>query len=231
MKRIVCVPRLAAALFMTTALLTVGGPAVAEDSAAARGPEVGVSLDGVHYEAGITQPLFDPKLRWVPGDERSSRFWVRNQAVDPGDLTIDLLTQNRQDLFDSSYLSISARAGVGPWHTVTAGTPMRLIRTTDFPAKAEVPVTVLVAVAAEAPNTTMVLATDLDFRITLTDARATGPNVTDGPGGLLPSTGAAASWWVVPLGLLLLLAGTFLLGRRHRFDPPLVDPYVSGESR
>jgi len=217
-------------------VLSVAGPAAADDGSDAQRQQVGLSLDGVHYQHDIDQPLFDPALRWVPGDVRRSSFWVRNQAVEPGDLTIDVLALGRKPLLDSRYLSISARTGDGPWQTMGSDKSMHLLTQKNVPANSAVPVTVQVALAPEATNGTMLLATDLDFGVTLTDARATaagGGSVDhpDGPGGLLPDTGSSASWWALPLALLLLLVGVLVLSRRRPADLLDPGPHVTGETR
>ena len=227
------------ALVLAALLVTAGAPAAAGNDGDSARQAVGLSVDGVDYQTGLDQPLFDPTVRWVPGDVRGSTFWVRNQAAESGDLTMDLLVPGRGNLFVSGHLSVTARAGDGPWHTVTHGESMRLLTHKDFPAEAEALVTVRVALAPEAANGTMVLATDLDFRVTLTDARATapgtGPDGADGggPGGLLPGTGLSASWWaVVRLGLLLLMAGLFLLFLSRSLDQSSTgNPHSTGETR
>jgi LPXTG-motif cell wall-anchored protein len=219
---------------LVVALLTlVVGAAPTADAADATdgGPrqEVGVSVDGTTYQQSLGLPLFDPSLSWVPGDVRSSRFWVRNQADGPGDLTIDLVPRDRTGLFRSSHLAVAARAGTGPWMAVRAGEPLRLLAEQDVPTLAEVPVMIRVALSPEAPNGTMVLGTDFDLGVTIADARASGADgETDGPGGLLPGTGSTSSRWVLPLGLILLAAGVLLLARRET-DRPLTGPPLSGD--
>jgi hypothetical protein len=206
---------------VTALLLSTPGPASAGDPASQR-TDVGLSVDGVHYQGDLDGPLFDPLARWVPGEVRRSSFWVRNQASGPGDLTVDLLARSPRTLIDSGYLSIAARAGDGPWRAVETGGAMRLFTTRDLPSKAELPVTVRITLSPDAHNGTMVLATALDLRVTLTDARASGnaggPGGSDGPegpGGLLPGTGSPTSWWLLPLGLLLVAGGASQLARRR----------------
>lgn len=215
--------------------VAIASPASADDRAGAAHREVGLSADGTHYADALDRPLFDPQVRWVPGDERRSTFWVRNQAGSAGDLTVDLTARSRSTLFDSGYLRIAARAGHGPWHVVSGGESLRLLTRQDLPAKAEVPVTLRVTLAPGAPNGTMVLATDLDLRVTLSDVRATGgaagPGSGHGPHGFLPSTGSSASWWLVPVGLLLLLSGVLLLTRRRSLHPATLPAQPSGEPR
>ena len=221
-----------AALTAAVATLVLVSPASADDTAGkGTRQDVGVSLDGTHYEESLDAPLFDPRVRWVPGDVRTTDIWVRNQADEAGDLTIDLVPQARQNLFDSGHLTVSARAGTGPWMTVREGEPLRLLARKDVPSRAEVPVTVRVTLAPEAPNGTMVLATDFDLEVTLVDARASGSDGDhDGPGGLLPATGSPTSWWVLPLGLLLLAGGALMLARRES-SRLLATPHLSGEHR
>lgn len=223
---------LRAALTAAAIVLVLVPPASADDTVVkGTRQDVGVSLDGTRYQASLDAPLFDPQVRWVPGDVRTTGFWVRNQADEAGDLTIDLVPRARKSLFATGDLSVSARAATGPWLTVREGEPLRLLARKDVPSQAEVPVSIRVALAPEAPNGTMVLATDFDLKVTLVDARASGSHGdNDGPGGLLPDTGSPTSWWVVPLGLVLLTGGVLLLARRESARLPTT-PYLSGEHR
>lgn len=55
---------------------------------AASGGQLGLSIDGRTWTRNLTRPLFDPTIRWVPGDVRTASFWARNQSSDPGRLSI-----------------------------------------------------------------------------------------------------------------------------------------------
>lgn len=217
---------------LATLVLAAAGPAAADGSVRGGQPNIGLSRDGIHFRADLELSLFDSPSRWVPGDVRSSSFWVRNQAGEPGDLTIDLVSDRSGELFDSGFLDVAARTGDGPWRSVRSGESMRLVSQRGVPAEAAVPVSVRVTLDPEADDATMDLAAELDFDVTMTDSRASAAGGGDhGPGGLLPDTGAATGRWVLPLGLVLLLAGGVALrshapastrptGRPHEGDRP-----------
>lgn len=190
-----------------------------------------VSLDGTTWTDSIVSPLFDPEVRWVPGDVRTSIFYVRNNKAEAGDLSLVLERPLRDALLETSFLTIAARAGDGPWTEVSTGGRQELIDSEKTAAGDEVAVELRASFAADALNTTMVLPTDLDLRLTLTqagivaDATSTdgdgnptavgGSNASSGPdAGSLPDTGSPLRPWVLPLALLLLGAGAVLVARR-----------------
>lgn len=198
--------------------------------------ELGLSYDGTTWHESLSRPLFDPDVRWVPGDVRTARFFVRNQSDDAGTMTLDVARVRRTALVDSGYLRISARSGHDPWTSLEDGDVSTLIDDVLVSAGRPVPVEVRVAMGSQAPNGTMVLATDLDFRVALRDAEvvsgvsenADGTDGTDGTGGtggtLLPDTGAPFPPWLPVLGFGLLGAGTWLVVRRRRDDETTTDP-------
>lgn len=213
---------LALLAFLTCSTVLYPHPAAAEDN-------LGLSLDGVHWHAGLAEPLFDPAVRWVPGDVRTSRFLVRNDAADPADLALDLLRRSDDALIETGWLRVSARAGSGSWTTIAASGTHRLVDEDRIAAGSVVPLQVRVALAPSAPNGTQVLGSDLDLRVTLTDSRANAHNGDNGDNGegpdqALPDTGLALPWWEVPLGLLLVLGGLLLLAARRRNTEPTDSP-------
>lgn len=176
---------------------------------------IGLSPDGVHWSGSLARPLFDPAVRWVPGDVRTARFWVRNQHPDAGDLTVDLERVRRAELLDSGWLDVSARAGAAPWTAVHDGGGLaELLDADDLASGDPVRVEVRVRMGRDAPNGTMVLSTDLDLRVTIVDADAVAPAV-----GALPDTGTAVPPWLPPLALGLVATGGWLVLRRRRDEP------------
>lgn len=144
-------------------LLATASPAYADD-------ELGFSSDGSVWVESLTGPLFDPGVRWVPGDVRTASFFVRNQAVERGDLRVDVERTVRDDLLETSYLEISARADGQTWSSVTGVGSQELLAADDLQSGRPVKVEVRVTLDDDAPNETMVLGTDLDFRVTLTQS-------------------------------------------------------------
>ncbi|MEO9325169.1 LPXTG cell wall anchor domain-containing protein [Nocardioides sp. C4-1] len=196
---------------------------------------LGVSRDGIHWSDDVDRPLFDPQVRWVPGDVRTATFWVRNQRSDRGHLTIDLLRTRRDSLIETGWLHVSARTGDGSWTTVS-DTGTHRLDTSDLEPGVPLPVEVRVGLDWAAPNGTMVLGTDLDLRATLVDADVVSPGggtgngdgdggvdgtgASGGPGGggLLPGTGSVVPPWLPPLAVLLIGTGGYLVVRRRRED-------------
>lgn len=195
--------------------------------------ELGLSYDGQQWSGALKRPLFDPQVRWVPGDVRTARFYVRNQADSWGDLTISVEDVRRDVLTETGRLDIAARVGTGTWTEISAPGTHLLADTDDVPSGTVVPVDVRVALEDVAPNSTMVLGSDLDFSVTLTDSRAGGHtgNGGDGDGDHggsidLPGTGAGFSATELALGLLLLTGGALLMARRRRTEPDPAFPLV-----
>ena len=194
--------RVALAAAVTTAVL-LSTPAVADDETAGERPrdQVGVSLDGVHYGEVLHRPLFGADVHWTPGDVRTSRFFVR-QGDDQA-LVIDVLPGDVEELFDDGLLTVAARADGGEWQEVAYDETLRLAPS-DLPDERKVPVSVRVGLADDAPRSTSVRGTDFEVEVGLGDL------VTPGAVG----AGERATWWVVPLGLLLLSGGAVLYVRR-----------------
>jgi hypothetical protein len=206
-----------------------------------------VSLDGSTWTESINRSLFDPEVRWVPGDVRDARFFVRNAKPEQGDLRVVLQRVKREALLDTGFLTVAARVGAGPWVEIEMGGRHELIDSADVASGAEVPVELRASLSPDAPNRTMVLATDLDLQLTLTQAGVVddatsgdpdGPNGSGGNGdpdnpstpdvptgvdaggdaGDRPFTDRSLGPWPLPLALLLLGAGAVLVARRTNQD-------------
>lgn len=107
-----------------TAALTgvVGVLAVALPAAPAHAEgEIGLSRDGRSWSDDLPGPLFDPALRWVPGDARTASFLVRNQGPSAGDLTASVRADDASGLLASPDFALEARVDDGPWVEVADG--------------------------------------------------------------------------------------------------------------
>ena len=180
------------ALFVALTSLALGlaaSPSQADDAAQPDRNALQVSLDGVTWTESIRQPLFDPAVRWVPGDIRTARFFVRNAKPESGDLRVVLERPTRDALLDTGFLSVAARAGDGPWTEIESGGRHELIDGAAVESLEEEIVFLRASLAADAPNGTMVLATDLDLTLTLTqegivdDATSEDDDENDGGNG------------------------------------------------
>lgn len=151
-----------------TVLLLAGAASAAEP-----GHELGLSADAVHWGDRLDAPLFAPTLSWVPGDERTAVFYVRNQSDEPADLTVAVtrtVPASGGDLGATGFLRVGARVGTAPWTDTVRGGTVDLAQRLDLGAGRVVPVTVRVALDAAAPNDTRVEADRLAFDLTLVPA-------------------------------------------------------------
>jgi hypothetical protein len=186
----------AAAVIAVLAPFAMAGAAAAD--------ELQVSSDGVHFSDSLKGPLFDPDLRWVPGDTRARVFSVRNATHDPGRLRMNVLADTGA-LADSGAVVVTVTGAGGTWvkgsaHARQAPVPLG-------PGRAA-RITVRVDFLPSATNTTQ--SRELSFRIRLTLDEVARPG-SHGSGGL-PSTGAPAGLLgLAALGLTLLALGSALL--------------------
>jgi hypothetical protein len=213
------VATLGAAFVLTVALAS---PAAADD-------ELSVSNDGVAYARDLTAPLFDPGLRWVPGDVESSTFYVKNNDDFGARLDLDLLGDHIGDLLDSGDLHVTATAGTGFSGIASDGSVTRILDGASVPGGAVVPVTVTVSFDEDSPNATQLRSTDIRLRITLTqtefpngddedsDDDNDDDNGTDDgeedDNGVLPDTGTGLSAWMLVLGGLTVGLGAAIARR------------------
>ncbi|VXB39964.1 hypothetical protein [Aeromicrobium sp. 9AM] len=177
-------------------------------SPAAADTEIGLSVDGATWAPTLTAPLFDPDLRWVPGDTRSATFYVRNQSDDVATLSVDVLGTALHTLLDTGDLRISARGDGIDWRATSRPGTHRLVSDVAVPAGASTPIDVTVALAPGSSNESMRRQLDLRFRLSLTQRSAVGPD-----GGGLPDTGAPGAWDLV-LGIALVAGGIIATSRR-----------------
>lgn len=188
-------------LLMTLLLMGPAMPVSAD-------PELGLSVDGVAWTSDLTAPLFDPDIRWVPGDTRTATFHVRNGSGDPAVLSVDVLGAQTHTLLETGDLTISAKGGGGPWRDVSTPGTHRLVSDVTIQSGAGTLVEVAAAFSTAADNQSMRRELDLRFRIRLTQGAAvSGPGAED-----LPGTGGPPAW-VLLLGLTLTAAGILRLSR------------------
>ncbi|WP_254052321.1 LPXTG cell wall anchor domain-containing protein [Aeromicrobium sp. A1-2] len=173
---------------------------------------IGLSRDGVTFAPTLSSTLFDPDLRWVPGDSRTATFYVRNQADEPATLSVDVVGTHIDSLLETGYLTISVRGGGGRWRETSATGTHRLVSEIGVGTGDSARIDVSVAFAPEATNPSQTQNLALAFRILLSqDVEAA---VAPDRDGLLPDTGAPASWSFI-IGLTLVGAGTILVHKRR----------------
>jgi LPXTG-motif cell wall-anchored protein len=205
------------------ATLTIAGPAA---TAYADQP-VGVSRDGVAWTPALSAPLFDPGVLWVPGDVQSATFYVRNQATDAGKVWMSVEARDDDQLLAHEDIKISVRRDGGAWADLRADAASHPVRHSLLRSGSVTQIDVRAVLERASPNRSQQSALALRFTVGLTEAvgSVSGPHDGNGPGGLLPDTGGV-TFWVLALGVLLLLSGfgTVLVGARRRDDDEEIGP-------
>lgn len=204
-------------------------------TAAQAADELGLSADGVSWGPTLDGPLFDPDFRWIPGDQKFTSFWLRNQSATPALLDIDVMGTDTDALLRTGDLEVAVRVGDGPWVTTRQSGRQSLAAAVPVDTGQERQVTVSVQLDAAATNTSQVQRWDLRFEARLTedtsvlgDEQDTDPSDDDDDdesasgregSGWLPGTGGQA-WWLLPAGAGLVGLGAALVKRRRaeRFD-------------
>ena len=192
-------------------VLTTAGSARADDA-------VGLSLDGHQWSSSLTQPLFDPAFRWVPGDTETRSLWVRNQGPTGASMQIALQAPPANPLLAGDDLKIDARAQDGAWLALpTDGSTQTLVDRTL--AKGDrVRLDLRVAFVPGSTNQTQLRELPLKFVVQLTQARpgGGGPGGDAGGGGDLPDTGNTVQPWQLWLAGALIGGGLVLVVRRRK---------------
>lgn len=205
--------RLHAALSATTIAVALVLAAAAPARAAG---EIGLSADGVTWGATLPQPLFDAAIRWVPGDVRTERFYVRNQTADGVRMDVDVVASHVEELVTTGDLSIDVRIAGGEWAPTTVTGTQRL-SSESVPAGGSYPVDVRVRFLAESTNVSQTLPLDLRLRVTLTETIPGGGGSNGGgstPG--LPVTGGSLDLGAAVVGAVAVGLGIVLAARRRR---------------
>lgn len=207
---------LAAALWLLAAV--VAAPARAAD-------DVGLSPDGAVWYDELHRPLFDPALRWVPGDAEVASFYVRNDGPSAALLTIEVRGVDGEDLMAADDVEVAARVADGGWAAIENRTPSRRLTDRAIAEGGQIRVDVRVRFSWDASNDTMLGRLPIDFEVRLVEDHPAGgadreDGADGGPGGWLPDTGSAVSWIVVWLGATLVGCGLALVAaaRRRRTD-------------
>jgi hypothetical protein len=182
-------------------------PALAE-TGPGPGSALVVSSDGASWSTDLASPLFDPAVLWVPGDSRTSTFYVQNRGATPASLRMQVRTAGG-DLVAAGDVQVSARVGDDAWHRVRAagdGVLNALAIGTDQSRRVDV----RAVFRRGSRNASQSAGVVLRFVVDLGQAVA-GPSGPDS----LPATGAPRLGLPVLLGCLLVGSGTALVRRRR----------------
>lgn len=198
------------ALLLTLVVGAVGAPAGAASQ------PVRLSTDGRVWAPDLTAPLFDPSVRWVPGDVRTATFWVRNAGPSRGSLTITANVHDDALLADGA-ISLRMRADGGAWKAVGPGTAASLGRLARG-ARARIEIVASFGWPSGNDTQRKLLRFDLDVRLSGASAPATTTEPANDHHGssFLPNTGNPVAWWICLLAALSLGGGTALVVRSKR---------------
>lgn len=202
------------ALLLTLVVGAVGAPAGAASQ------PVQLSTDGRVWTPDLTTPLFDPSVRWVPGDVRTATFWVRNAGPSLGALTITANVHDDDALLAGGAILLRMRAAGGAWTTVRPGTAASL-GSLARGARSRIEMTASFAWPSGSDTQRKLLRFGLDVRLSGASTSVThGTNqepAEDHHGsGLLPNTGNPVTWRLCLLAALSLGGGTGLVVRSKR---------------
>lgn len=191
-------------------LLLVAAPAHAAD-------EIGLSPDGITWASALSQPLFDPDFRWVPGDSETATFYVRNQGPTSAFMTIEARSADTDLLLSNEDIALRARVGGGDWVDLDNGVPTSSLTAQSIGQGEAVRVDVNAIFDPASTNQSQYKELALAFTVTLFDSLEGGGDDDGddgGTGGLLPGTGAEVSVWLLLAAGLMLMVGAALVRRR-----------------
>ena len=203
-------------VLVSIAVAIGAGPASAAD-------EVGLSLDGQTWTDELRRPLFDPALRWVPGDTEQRSFWVRNQGPSRASMRIRVETKDPGGLLRRDDIRIDARVSGGSWTPLPDAGGAQPLTDQTLAMGDRVRVDLRVAFVAESTNPSELRELPLRFVVRLTQAGPGGGKDDDDNSGFLPDTGAAVERWLLWVAAGLIGSGlALLLARRRREEQPWV---------
>ncbi|MCD9153087.1 hypothetical protein [Aeromicrobium duanguangcaii] len=111
---------------LVSAVVAAAGLVLAGIAPATAAGEIGVSRDGEHWSEALTERLFDPNARWVPGDVQTASFYVRNQGSSNARLVLTVRSGDRDELWSRGHVELRARTqgeSQGQWVTLSNGRP------------------------------------------------------------------------------------------------------------
>lgn len=196
---------------------------VSEPGPAGAREEVGLSADGITFAPTLSAPIFDPSLRWVPGDDETASFYVRNQGPSRAFMTIEVRSGDTDKLLSNDDISLRARAAGGAWVTLVNGASSDKLTQHGLARGGVDRVDLNVRFDPRSTNQSQVKGLGLTVDVTLSDARLGGGHEAgddddaDGSrneGGLLPDSGSPfAAWQLIGAGAMIVV-GARLARRR-----------------
>lgn len=166
---------------MRTPLALLAAAAVVGLTAApaAAAQEIGLSRDGVTFAEQLPGPIFEPSTLWVPGDERSATFFVRNQGVSAADLTILVTEGDDGGLISSGDADLSAVAPGSVEQTPASEAADGVVLERRLAKGESVPVTLTLSYDEAADNETQDLMDGIGVNVRLAGDETAGGGVVD----------------------------------------------------
>ncbi len=190
-------------------------------SSAHAADELGISRDGRTWSNQLERSLFDSGLRWVPGDVRTSEFYVRNQAAVLGTLTISVESRDPDLLLRNGEMLIETRVGSRNWVALEHTANAYRMNQSSLAAGGTQKLRVRASFDRDSTNSTQRDHAEFRFTVTLADAGVgSGGDDPNGSGDHgLPDTGAPA-WigWLLVVAGVAIGSGLALLKRGKRED-------------
>ncbi|NYG56106.1 hypothetical protein [Nocardioides perillae] len=180
-------PRRPLARVVAAGCLALAGAAGAVATAGAAGAQeldgvLELSTDRVTWAESLDAPLFDPAVRWVPGDRRTTGFWLRHRGPTGADVDVDVVGRGLTALYDTGTLLLEGRSAGGAWLDLSDARTS-LLNARELPAGRPVRVELRATLLGSAPNATMVLATDVDLLVRVGDSVFSEDVSVPGDGG------------------------------------------------
>lgn len=176
--------------------------------------EIGLSRDGVTWVDELSVPLFEPERRWVPGDDETRSFWIRNKGPSGAEMTVEAWSSSGDTVLAAD-VALSARVDGGPWQSLALQRRSTNLTVEPLGVGRGARVDLRATFDPASVNQTQRLVLPLTLRITLAEAfadRGRGPGTDHG--GLLPGTGATLGWMALLLALALVLVGAHVVRGR-----------------
>lgn len=185
--------------------------------------EIGLSNDGVTWSSSLPKPLFDTDFRWIPGDDQTASFYVRNQGPSGAMITIEARSSDSDKLMSNNDIVMKARVDTGQWVDLDNGVPTASLTSRGIRRGEKVRVDVNAVFVNSSPNRSQTKELNINFRVHLEDWVAanggTGSGGTkddSGESGALPDTGAQVAAWMLVVGFAVTILGSLVVARRDR---------------
>lgn len=198
------------------AIAFVAAAIVLTSSSAHAAEEIELSHDGRLWGDSLTMPLFDSELLWVPGDEQSVSFLVRNDGPDDAALTVEVRPTDTDSLLADDHIELAVRTQGSDFQEVRNGDPVSVQMPADLAVGEAAEVDLHAVFAPESSNASQRSEVALDVVVTLSGDVSDGAGKDDEPataGDGLPGTGSPGPWVLLWCAAALLVIG--LLVRRR----------------